>query len=84
MQLSYVLGLRTKEAVQSCKSVNSWLRELDSGHDSLLVVFGTKGGRPRDTTIINRDAVKHTLIYAKTLWINRMVNLSIAPILNRL
>lgn len=67
MQISYVLGLRTKEAVQSCKSVNSWLRELDSGHDSLLVVFGTKGGRPRDTTIINRDAVKHALIYAKNI-----------------
>ncbi|MFO6426146.1 integrase domain-containing protein [Escherichia coli] len=31
MQLSYVLGLRTKEAVQSCKSVKSWMRALESG-----------------------------------------------------
>lgn len=46
MQLSYVLGLRTKEAVQSCKSVKSWMQALESGHNSLLIVFGTKGGRP--------------------------------------
>lgn len=65
MQLSYVLGLRTKEAVQSCKSVQSWLRELNSGCDSLSVVFGTKGGRPRNTTIIDRDAVRHALLYAQ-------------------
>ncbi|HFP7298105.1 TPA: integrase domain-containing protein [Escherichia coli] len=67
MQLSYVLGLRTKEAVQSCKSVQSWLRELNSGCDSLSVVFGTKGGRPRNTTIIDRDAVRHALLYAQKI-----------------
>ncbi|MCJ1111541.1 integrase domain-containing protein, partial [Escherichia coli] len=61
MQLSYVLGLRTKEAVQSCKSVKSWMRALESGHNSLLIVFGTKGGRPRDTIITDRDVVRQAL-----------------------
>lgn len=67
MQLSYVLGLRTKEAVQSCKSVKSWMRALESGHNSLLIVFGTKGGRPRDTIITDRDVVRQALSYAEKI-----------------
>ncbi|MCT4711358.1 integrase domain-containing protein [Enterobacteriaceae bacterium H11S18] len=61
MQLAYVLGLRTKEAVESCKSIPTWKRALESGQDSVRVVFGTKGGRPRDTVILDRAALKHAI-----------------------
>ncbi|MGR7122085.1 integrase domain-containing protein [Klebsiella aerogenes] len=65
MQLAYVLGLRTKEAVEACKSISTWKRALESGQDSVRVVFGTKGGRPRDTLIIDRVALKHAIHYAE-------------------
>jgi hypothetical protein len=65
MQLAYVLGLRTKEAIESCKSISTWKRALESGQDSVRVVFGTKGGRPRDTVIIDRIALKHAIHYAE-------------------
>ncbi|SFO00260.1 Phage integrase, N-terminal [Xenorhabdus japonica] len=47
MQLAYVLGLRTKEAVEAYKSLASWKKALENGHTSVRVVFGTKGERPR-------------------------------------
>lgn len=65
MQLAYVLGLRTKEAVESCKSITTWKRALETGQNSVRVVFGTKGGRPRDTIIIDRVALKHAINYAE-------------------
>lgn len=67
MQLSYALGLRTKEAVESCKSVPTWKRALESGQNSVRVVFGTKGGRPRDTVILDRDAVRKAISYAEKI-----------------
>ncbi|HCQ8393246.1 TPA: integrase domain-containing protein [Klebsiella oxytoca] len=65
MQLSYALGLRTKEAVEACKSVPSWKHALESGKNSVRVVFGTKGGRPRDTVILDRDSVMSAIKYAE-------------------
>lgn len=65
MQLAYVLGLRTKEAVESCKSITTWKRALETGQNSVRVVFGTKGGRPRNTIIIDRVALKHAINYAE-------------------
>lgn len=67
MRLSYVLGLRTKEAVEACKSLHTWKKALESGKDSVRIVFGTKGGRPRDTVIINRDAVRDAINYAEKI-----------------
>lgn len=67
MQLSCVLGLRTKEAIEACKSVPTWKRALESGQNSVRVIFGTKGGRPRDTIIIDRDAVKAAITYAEKI-----------------
>ncbi len=67
MQLSYALGLRTKEAVEACKSVMSWKRALESGQNSVRVVFGTKGGRPRDTVILDRDSVRAAINYAEKI-----------------
>ncbi|WP_145931177.1 integrase domain-containing protein [Yersinia bercovieri] len=61
MQLARHLGLRTEETAQSVKSLKTWQRALQRGDERVRVVFGTKGGRPRDTTIINRNAVIHAV-----------------------
>lgn len=65
MRLAFVFGLRTKEAVEACKSLSTWKRAVVNGDKSVRVVFGTKGGRPRDTTIIDRDEALRAIIYAE-------------------
>ncbi|MDC9589534.1 integrase domain-containing protein [Xenorhabdus sp. XENO-10] len=65
MQLAYVLGLRTKEAVEAYKSLATWKKALENGHPSVWVVFGTKGGRPRQTVILDREALQHAIAYAE-------------------
>ncbi|HHL2501431.1 TPA: integrase domain-containing protein [Yersinia enterocolitica] len=55
MELSRQLGLRNEEAIQSVKSLKTWQKAILNQQEKIRVVFGTKGGRPRDTTIINRD-----------------------------
>ncbi|MDE1488969.1 integrase domain-containing protein [Xenorhabdus bovienii] len=65
MQLAYVLGLRTKEAVEAYKSLATWKKGLENGHTSVRVVFGTKGGRPRQTVILDRNALQHAIAYAE-------------------
>ncbi|MGG6046528.1 integrase domain-containing protein [Salmonella enterica] len=67
MLLSYTLGLRNKEAVESCKSVMTWKRAIETGHNSVRVVFGTKGGRPRNTVIVDRHAVRRAINYAENV-----------------
>ena len=57
MELSRQLGLRTEEAIQAVKSLKTWQKTILNQQEKIRVVFGTKGGRPRDTTIINRDAL---------------------------
>ncbi|EBB0518332.1 DNA-binding protein [Salmonella enterica] len=65
MLLSYTLGLRTKEAVESCKSVMTWKRALESGEHSVRVIFGTKGGRGRNTLIVDKNALRQAINYAE-------------------
>ncbi|WP_262947498.1 integrase domain-containing protein [Xenorhabdus indica] len=65
MQLAYVLGLRTKEAVEAYKSLATWKKALENGQTSVRVIFGTKGGRPRQTTILDRAALQHAIAYAE-------------------
>ncbi|MCQ4094976.1 integrase domain-containing protein [Erwinia persicina] len=55
MELSRNLGLRTEETMQSVKSLMTWKKAILAGKEKITVVFGTKGGRARDTTIINRN-----------------------------
>ncbi|MFQ6249398.1 integrase domain-containing protein [Yersinia enterocolitica] len=57
MELSRHLGLRTEEAIQSVKSLKTWQKAILNQQERIRVVFGSKGGRPRDTTIINRDSL---------------------------
>lgn len=56
MRLSRLLGLRTEETVQSAKSLRTWQKALLNGNEKIRVVFGTKGGRPRDTTVLDRES----------------------------
>ncbi|MFS6933757.1 integrase domain-containing protein [Klebsiella oxytoca] len=69
MQLARYLGLRTEEAVQSAKSLKTWQQALNKGEERIRIVFGTKGGRPRDTTIVDRErvilAVNNAIKYAE-------------------
>jgi len=55
------MGLRSQEAVQSVQSLNTWRQALDRGETRLTVVFGTKGGRPRETMILDAASVKKAL-----------------------
>lgn len=60
-RLSRYLGLRNEEAVQSVKSLQTWKKSLDKGDDKLKVIFGTKGGRARMTTVVQPEKVKEAV-----------------------
>ncbi|ECI4110915.1 DNA-binding protein [Salmonella enterica subsp. enterica] len=53
LTLARLMGLRSQEAVQCVQSLKTWQRALSSGERQLRVVFGTKGGRPRFTTVLD-------------------------------
>ncbi len=61
-QLERWLGLRGEEAVQSNKSILMWEKQLSEG-DTVRVIYGTKGGRPRDVRVVDvaraREAIKY-------------------------
>lgn len=51
LEIARLMGLRSQEAVQSSQSLKTWLKAIERGETRLKVVFGTKGGRPRYTTL---------------------------------
>jgi hypothetical protein len=55
------MGLRSQEAVQSAQSLNTWKKAVERGNTRLTVVFGTKGGRLRETVILDTGAVRKAL-----------------------
>ncbi|MFP1914364.1 integrase domain-containing protein [Lonsdalea quercina] len=61
LELARVMGLRSQEAVQSVQSLKTWKQAVERGDTRLTVVFGTKGGRPRDTVILDTGAVRKAL-----------------------
>ncbi|MBA4711753.1 MULTISPECIES: integrase domain-containing protein [Citrobacter] len=61
LELARLMGLRSQEAVQSAQSLKTWQQAVERGNTRLTVVFGTKGGRPRETVILDADAVKKAL-----------------------
>lgn len=67
LQIARAMGLRSQEAVQSTQSLKTWQNAIDKGADKLTVVLGTKGGRARETTIINRELVKHVISQALSI-----------------
>ncbi|WP_079792962.1 integrase domain-containing protein [Salmonella enterica] len=67
LELSRLMGLRSQEAVQSAQSLRTWKQALERGDTRLTVVFGTKGGRPRETMILDAGAVRKALDNALTV-----------------
>ncbi|EOA2106851.1 integrase domain-containing protein [Escherichia coli] len=69
VEIARLMGLRSQEAVQSSQSLKTWLRAISRGETRLKVVFGTKGGRPRYTTLLDagvvRKAVENALPIAR-------------------
>lgn len=65
LELSRLMELRSQEAVQSVQSLKTWRQALDHGDTRLTVVFGTKGGRPRETIILDAGAVRKALAVAE-------------------
>ncbi|VEA60587.1 Tyrosine recombinase xerD [Salmonella enterica subsp. salamae] len=61
LELSRLMGLRSREAVQSVQSLKTWRQAIERGEPRLTVVFGTKGGRPRETRILDIVAVRKAL-----------------------
>ncbi|WP_318367734.1 integrase domain-containing protein [Enterobacter sp.] len=61
MELARLMGLRSQEAVQSAQSLKTWKQALERGESRLTVVFGTKGGRPRETMILDAGVIKRAL-----------------------
>ncbi|KAA9000458.1 DNA-binding protein [Affinibrenneria salicis] len=61
LELARVMGLRSQEAVQSAQSLKTWKQAVERGDTRLTVVFGTKGGRPRETVILDVGAVRKAL-----------------------
>lgn len=61
LELSRLMGLRSQEAVQSAQSLKTWRQALECGESRLTLVFGTKGGRPRETIILDTVAVRKAL-----------------------
>ncbi|ECE0647925.1 DNA-binding protein [Salmonella enterica subsp. houtenae] len=61
LELARLMGLRSQEAVQSAQSLRTWKQSLERGESRLTVVFGTKGGRPRETVILDAIAVRKAL-----------------------
>ncbi len=61
LKLARLLGLRSQEAVQCSASLKSWRKQLEQPEPKLHVVFGTKGGRPRQTHVLNIAAVKEAV-----------------------
>lgn len=61
LEIARLMGLRSQEAVQSSQSLKTWLKTIERGETRLKVVFGTKGGRPRHTTVLDTGAVREAL-----------------------
>lgn len=69
LQLQRTFGLRMQEAVQASQSLRTWEKQLTAGRRTISVTFGTKGGRPRETLVLDREralsAVRNALSVAK-------------------
>ena len=57
------LGLRAREVVQSVPSLQSWKHSLERGQ-VVRVIHGTKGGRPRDTGVVDQQKALEAVLTA--------------------
>ncbi|MDO3816596.1 integrase domain-containing protein [Salmonella enterica] len=79
LELARLMGLRSQEAVQSAQSLKTWKQAVERGETRLTVVFGTKGGRPRETVILDAGAVRKALENALTVAESRNIRLIDKP-----
>ena len=61
--LERLLGLRGEEAVQSVKSLETWATALETS-DKIRIIYGTKGGRPRDTHVVHVERAREIIAIA--------------------
>lgn len=59
--LGFQLGLREEESCQAYKSIPTWFKNVKNNDDCVTVIFGTKGGRSRNTNILNHKILLGTL-----------------------
>lgn len=77
LELARLMGLRSQEAVQSAQSLKTWKQAIEQDATRLTIVFGTKGGRPRESVILDAGAVKKALDNALAVAesrINRLID----------
>lgn len=55
VSLQDTLGLRAMEAIRSGASLGTWARDI-AAKGRVTVIFGTKGKRPREVRVIDREA----------------------------
>ena len=67
LELARLMGLRSQEAVQSVQSLKTWRQAIERGEPRLTVIYGTKGGRLRETVILDVGAVQKALDNALTV-----------------
>lgn len=69
LRLERTLGLRGAEGMRAGPSLKTWEKALERGDRTVHVIYGTKGGRPRDSAPINKTealaAVKAAMAVAK-------------------
>lgn len=79
LELARLMGLRSQEAVQCSQSLKTWQQALKRGDQQLHIIFGTKGGRPRDTVVLDANAVKLSIDNALSVSEQRNGKLINAP-----
>lgn len=79
LELARLMGLRSQEAVRCGPSLEGWKQALAQGGSTLHIVFGTKGGRPRDTCVLDREAVSRVVDRAAAIAETRHGRLLDAP-----
>lgn len=66
LMLQRHLGLRIQEAIRSGPSISSWVKQLYKG-DTVHIVLGTKGGRPRLTQVPDRGQALKAVIFSQRI-----------------
>lgn len=61
IEIARIFGLRGEEAVQSCQSLQTWKKAIEKGGTKINIVFGTKGGRARETIVLDKQRALNAL-----------------------
>lgn len=64
LKMQDALGLRPREAVQGAASLKTWEQQLERGQ-RVTVVYGSKGGRPREVNPVDRQKALQAVKEAK-------------------